>query len=60
MPPAIARCLPDQLHPVSRDFLDAWLAGDMSTAMFLRFFHLPNSDYLDVGRCILAAVAAMP
>jgi len=38
-------------------FLETWLAGDMSTAEFLRWFHMPNSDYLSVAQCILAAVA---
>jgi hypothetical protein len=53
MSPQIAACLPARLHPVSRDFLDAFLAGDISAQHFRRFFHLPNSDYLEVGRCIL-------
>jgi len=60
MPPGVVRCLPDDLHPVSRIFLDSWLAGDLPTSGFLRFFHLPNSDYLDVAQCILAAMAAVP
>ncbi len=51
-------CLPAKLHPVSRAFLESWLAGDMPTAEFLRWFHMPNSDYLEVARCLLAAVAA--
>ena len=50
-------CLPDRLHPVSRMFLDYWLAGDMSTPEFLRWFHMPNSDYLGVAQCLLAMVA---
>jgi hypothetical protein len=54
----IAFCLPEKLHPVSKFFLDSWLAGKMSTAEFLRWFHMPNSEYLEVGRCIVRAVVA--
>ncbi len=50
-------CLPERLHPVSRMFLENWLAGDMSTAEFLRWFHMPNSAYLPVAECVLAVVA---
>ncbi len=57
MEPILSGCLPRNLHPVSQEFLDAWLAGDMSTAEFLRWFHMPNSDYISVAKCLLAAVA---
>lgn len=53
----IANCLPERLHPVSQQFLEAWLGGEMSTAQFLRWFHMPNSDYLEVAQCLLAAVS---
>lgn len=53
----IQACLPKDLHPVSQTFLEAWLAGDMPTAEFLRWFHMPNSDYLSVAQCLLAAVS---
>ena len=56
MDPEILACLPARLHPVSQYFLDQWLDGRLSTAEFLRWFHMPNSDYLPVGECILAAV----
>lgn len=48
-------CLPDRLHPVSRMFLDAWLAGTIATPTFRRFFHMPNSDYLSVSECLVVA-----
>ena len=51
-------CLPERLHPLSQRFLEAWLAGDMATSEFLRWFHMPNSDYLSVAQCLLAAVAS--
>ena len=52
----VLACLPDALHPVSRTFLDHWLDGFLSTPEFLRFFHLPNSDYLPVAQCLVSAV----
>jgi len=58
-PPAyLAHCLPDHLHPVSRLFLEHWLTGEFSTAEFLRWFHMPNSAYLEVADCLMKAVAA--
>ncbi|MEE8187753.1 MAG: hypothetical protein V3T80_00970 [Kiloniellales bacterium] len=54
---SIVSCLPERLHPISRMFLDYWLSGEMSTAEFLRWFHMPNSDYLPVAQCILAVAA---
>jgi len=57
MPQSLLVCLPDRLHPVSQMFLEHWLAGHMTTAEFLRWFHMPNSSYLPVAQCILAAVA---
>ena len=56
MTPAVVDCLPQPLHPVSRMFLDYWLAGKIPTAEFLRWFHMPNSDYLTVAQCIVEAV----
>ena len=38
-------------------FLEHWLSGTMSTPEFLRWFHMPNSDYLPVAQCLLALVA---
>lgn len=38
-------------------FLENWLAGELTTAEFLRWFHMPNSAYLPVAECILAVVA---
>ena len=55
--PEILACLPERLHPASRMFLEYWLAGKLSTPEFLRWFHMPNSDYLSVAQCILAVVS---
>lgn len=56
LPEAVVGCLPEHLHPVSRVFLEYWLSGEMSTAEFLHWFHMPNSDYLPVVQCILSAM----
>lgn len=53
----VLACLPDRLHPVSQMFLERWLSGDLTTAEFLRWFHMPNSSYLSVAECVLAVVA---
>jgi hypothetical protein len=55
--PQLLTCLPERLHPVSRAFLEHWLSGAMPTSEFLRWFHMPNSDYLPVAQCLLALVA---
>ena len=52
--PRLQVCLPYRLHPVSRHFLERWLAGTLSTPLFRRFFHLPNSTYLSVGECLVS------
>lgn len=58
MAPEIFACLPVRLHPVSRMILDAFLDGRITRQDFLWGFHLPNSDYLSVAQCILAALGA--
>ncbi|MGF1592132.1 MAG: hypothetical protein ACFCUW_02565 [Kiloniellaceae bacterium] len=50
-------CLPEHLHPVSRNFLEHWLAGNLATDEFLRWFHMPNSAYLTIAECVMAVVA---
>ena len=55
-PAEILVCLPERLHPVSRMFLESWLTGGMSTAEFLRYFHMPKSAYLPVAECIVTAL----
>lgn len=48
----IADCMPDHLHWFSQQILDYYLNGRISTGEFLRWFHMPNSDYLRPGECI--------
>ncbi len=54
---SIVVCLPERLHPISRVYLENWLSGELSTAEFLRWFHMPNSDYIAVANCILTVAA---
>jgi hypothetical protein len=49
-------CLPERLHPVSAQILEAFLEGRLTERDFRWGFHLPNSDYLPVGECILLAI----
>jgi len=49
---------PARLHPVSQMFLDAFVAGRMLQADFLRFFSLPNSDYIPLGQCLVQIMSA--
>ncbi len=44
---------PERLHPISQQFLDYFIEGRMATADFLRFFSLPNSDYIALGACFV-------
>ncbi|CAN5554057.1 hypothetical protein BH10PSE7_BH10PSE7_37260 [soil metagenome] len=48
----IESCIPGKLHGFSREVLDLYLDGRMTTAEFRRWFHMPNSDYLMLGDCI--------
>ena len=47
-------CLPDQIHWFSQAILDYYLSGTITTGEFLRWFHMPNSDYLPASECIVA------
>ena len=56
MTPELAQAIchfPDRLHPVSQQFFDQFILGFMTTADFLRFFSLPNSDYIELGHCFM-------
>jgi hypothetical protein len=43
----------DKLHPKSPEFLARWSLGLLTDDQFLTVFHLPNSDYIPVGACII-------
>ena len=56
MTPELAQAIcqfPERLHPVSQLFFDQFVQGFMTTADFLRFFSLPNSDYIELGHCFM-------
>jgi hypothetical protein len=59
IPDTVQACLPERIHPVSRQYLDAFLLGHISRAQFRRSFPLPSSDYLAVQDCIIAAVETL-
>lgn len=44
---------PRRMNQASRIFLDNYLEGEMSMAEFRRQFSLPNSEYLDLGKCVV-------
>lgn len=52
----IESCLPANLHSFSRQVLDYYLDGRLSTEEFRRWFHMPNSEYLMMGDCIAQLV----
>lgn len=49
-------CLPPRLHSFSRQILDYYLDGRLTTEEFRRWFHMPNSDYLTASDCIAQLV----
>ena len=54
---AMVACqFPERLHPVSQLFLDLFLRGRLTTPEFLRFFSLPNSDYLPLAECFITVL----
>jgi hypothetical protein len=52
----ITACLPRRVHPFSREVLDHYLAGHLTTAEFRRWFHMPQSELLPVSDCIAQLV----
>jgi hypothetical protein len=52
----IDACLPRWLHGFSRQVLEHYLDGRLSTHEFRRWFHMPNSDYLPVSDCVAQLV----
>jgi len=59
-PQDIVACgMPARLHPVSQMFLDRYVEGAISLDNFLRFFSLPNSDYIPLAQCIVQTLSAI-
>jgi hypothetical protein len=56
MTPELAQVIcqfPHRLHPVSQQFYERFVDGFMTTADFMRFFSLPNSDYIQLAHCFV-------
>ena len=52
---ALAACdFTVRLHPVSRMFLDQYLDGTLAEHLFLRYFSLPNSSYIELAQCLVS------
>ncbi|TDJ71467.1 MAG: hypothetical protein E2O38_07890 [Proteobacteria bacterium] len=50
---------PDRLHPISEMILDYYIAGILGTQDFLRFFSLPNSDYIPIAKCFTSLLTVV-
>jgi len=44
---------PARLHPVSEMILNYYIDGVISLQEFMRYFSLPNSDYIPLAKCIV-------
>ena len=51
---------PLRLHPVSELFMNYYNEGRITTAEFLRYFSLPNSDYIDLAFCYISMILSVP
>jgi hypothetical protein len=49
---------PDVLHPVSEGILNNYVDGVISVSDFLRWFSMPNSEYIDLAQCIVLMLEA--
>ena len=59
IPPILAQELcgfPERVHPVSQLIMDYYVNGVIGAPLFLRFFSLPNSDYIPLARCFVNMV----
>ncbi len=50
---------PVRLHPVSNLILDYFNEGRITTAEFLRYFSLPNSDYIEIAACYVTLIQGL-
>ena len=56
---ALSLCrFPEHLHPVSQQIMQAFFDGLLNQAEFLRYFSLPNSDYIPLARCLVEVLLA--
>ena len=52
----ISSCLQGDYHWFSLLILDQYLDHVINTGDFLRWFHMPNSDYLPTSECIASTI----
>ncbi len=52
----ISGCLAGDYHWFSMQMLDYYLAGAINTGDFLRWFHMPDSGYLQTSECIASTL----
>ena len=50
----ISGCLSGDYHWFSIRILDLYLDGVINTGDFLRWFHMPNSDYIETAQCVVS------
>ncbi len=50
----LSSCMLEGLHWFSLKMLDYYVTGQISTGEFLRWFHMPNSSYIEIGQCIVS------
>jgi hypothetical protein len=56
-----AECVfPQRMQRFGRKLVDAYIDNQMSTAEFLRQLTLTNSNYLDLGQCIVGIYEKNP
>ena len=51
---------PLRLHPVSELIMNYYNDGRIGTAEFLRYFSLPNSDYIELAACYVTMILGTP
>lgn len=51
---------PVRLHPVSQLILDYYNDGVIGIPEFMRYFSLPNSNYIELAHCYITMVTGSP
>ena len=51
---------PARLHPASKLIMDYYNDGVISLKDFMRYFSLPNSDYIPLAECYITMVTGVP
>ena len=51
---------PERLHPVSEMIMNLFDEGRIGVVEFMRYFSLPNSDYIDLAYCYVTMITGLP